>query len=103
MVYLLTMGFIASDFLSGLIKAVKNKKLTSSKMREGLFHKIGSVACIGLSVLIEYSNQYFNFGFDIPLSNYVCTYIIVMEIASIFENIGEINPNLLNTKIKDIF
>ena len=46
MQYLIVAGFIAMDFITGLVKAFKQHNYTSSRMREGLFHKVGSIVCV---------------------------------------------------------
>jgi len=50
MVYLVTAGFIALDMLTGIVKAFKEKNFTSSVMREGLFHKCGSIITVVFAV-----------------------------------------------------
>ena len=51
--FLITFVFIVFDFFSGLVKAFATNHFTSTKMREGLFHKIGLVLCVVLGYLID--------------------------------------------------
>ena len=95
--------FIVLDFVTGLIKSLKLKTFTSTVMREGLWHKCGSIACILFGVLAEYAQNFFDIGVQLPLLQSICTYIILMECGSIIENIGEINPSILPNKIKEFF
>ena len=101
--YCIVGTFIVLDFVTGLIKCVKNKDYNSTKMREGLFHKMGSVLSIVLAVLIDYAQGYVDLGITIPIAAGVCVYIILMEIGSIIENIGEINPEILPETLRGLF
>jgi polar amino acid transport system substrate-binding protein len=103
MVYVVTMGFILLDLITGLIKAFKEKNYTSSVMREGLYHKIGSVVCILFGILTDYAQSFIDLGITIPIALTVCGYIILMEIGSIIENICIINPQILPDKLKSYF
>ena len=103
MVYVVTAGFIAMDMISGLIKALKEKKYTSSVMREGLFHKCGSILAVIFGVLVDYAQTFVDLGVTIPVAVSICAYIILMEVGSIIENIGKINPDILPEQLKGYF
>lgn len=103
MQYAIVTAFIALDFVTGLINALKNKAFNSSVMREGLYHKSGSLLCMLLGVLIDYGQTILDLGFTAPVGIAICTYIVLMEIGSIFENVGKINPEILPDKIKEHF
>lgn len=103
LVYLLTACFIALDMLTGLIKAFKEKSYTSSVMREGLFHKSGSIMCVVFASLIDYAQSYIDIGIQVPVTIGICAYIILMEIGSIVENICAINPDIMSDKLKSYF
>lgn len=103
MVYLITGLFVLLDMVTGLIKAFKEKKYTSSIMREGLFHKAGSVLIVCFGVLVDYAQSYLELGVTVPVAMAMCTYIILMEIGSIIENVCIINPQILPEKIKAYF
>ena len=102
MIYLITFLFMVLDFISGIVMAVKNKNFNSSIMREGLFNKIGSVCVIACAVLIDWGQIYLDIGFTVPVASAMCSYIILMEIGSILENVGRINKNLVPEKIRSI-
>lgn len=102
-VYIITAAFIALDMVTGLVKAFKEKNYTSSVMREGLFHKIGSVICIAFAALVDYAQGFLDLGVSVPMTIGVCTYIVLMEIGSIIENVTAINPNILPKKLKACF
>lgn len=103
MIYLIVALFIILDMVTGLIKAFKEKAYTSTIMREGLFHKCGSVLCVVFGVLVDYAQTLVDIGVVVPVAVSVCVYIILMEIGSVIENICAINPNIMPGKIKSFF
>lgn len=103
MVYCVVGCFIVLDFITGIVKALKQKNFNSSVMREGLFHKSASILCVLLGVLVDYAQTLVDLGFSVPCATAICTYIILMEFASIAENLGQINPNLLPEKLREHF
>ena len=103
MVYIITALFILLDLVTGLIKAFKEKSYTSTIMREGLFHKCGSVLCIVFGILVDYAQTFIDIGVSIPVAITVCSYIILMEIGSIIENVCKINPQIMPEKLKVYF
>lgn len=103
MVYAIVGIFIALDFLSGLIKAFKEKSFDSSIMREGLYHKCGSVLWVVFGVLVDYSQRFMDLGVTVPVASTICVYIVLMECGSFVENVSVINPELVPEKIKPYF
>lgn len=103
MIYLIVAMFIVLDFATGLVKAFKEKSYTSTIMREGLFHKCGSVFCVAFGCLVDYTQTLVDIGVTVPVALSICVYIILMEIGSIIENLCAINPNILPDKIKGFF
>lgn len=103
MIYLITALFILLDMITGLIKAFKEKAYTSSVMREGLFHKCGSVLCVCFGVLVDYAQSYLDLGVTIPVAIALCGYVVLMEIGSIIENVCKINPQIMPNKLKSYF
>ena len=96
-------AFIALDIISGFAQACVNKTVDSTIMRRGLWHKSGFIMVIALAVLCEYSVQYIDLGFTVPLTAPVCGFICATEIVSILENIGRLNPEIANSKLLDFF
>lgn len=88
--------FIAFDILTGWLKAIATKTANSSIMRKGLFHKLGEVLAMIFGYLCQYTGTYIGFDSNIPFSLAIGTYIVIMEIASIIENISKINPSMTN-------
>lgn len=103
MVYLIVALFMILDIITGVIKAFKEKAYTSTVMREGLYHKVGSVLCVLFGVLVDYAQTIVDLGVTVPVAVSVCVYIILMEIGSIIENVCAINPDILPDKIKGFF
>lgn len=95
--------FVCFDFLTGIIKAIKNKNVSSTIMREGLLHKCAFVLVIILAIMCEAAMTHLDLGITVPLIAPVCVYIILTEIASILENIAEINPELKDSKVFSLF
>lgn len=103
MVYLITGFFILFDMVTGLIKAFKEKKYTSSIMREGLFHKTASILCVVFGGVVDYAQTFIDIGVTIPITIPICVYIILMEVGSIIENICSINPEIMPKKLITYF
>ena len=86
--------FIGFDIVTGLLKAIYKGKVNSTVLREGLFHKISELLVVLGSGALEYGTVYINLGIDLPLIEAVTVYICLIELASIIENLCELNPKL---------
>lgn len=97
------LGFIASDYLSGLIKAVKNKELCSTKMRLGLWHKAGFIGAMALGYACQLAVNYglLPTSFNAVFGG-VCVYVIVTEAISIFENLCALSPELSDSPLAEL-
>lgn len=102
MQYFITFLFMILDFVTGIVMSVKNKNFNSSIMREGLFNKFGSIAIVTVGVLIDFGQQYLDLGYNVPVANALCVYIVIMEIGSIIENVSKINKNLIPENIRKV-
>lgn len=96
-------AFIVMDLATGIMQAIANKTLDSTKMRAGGWHKCGFIAIIILAALVEWAMQYIDLGFTLPLFIPVCVFIILTEIVSIFENVCQLSPELSNSKLAQLF
>lgn len=103
MSFLLTTIFIVFDFITGSFLALKEHNFNSSVMRQGLYHKVGSLLTMCLGGAIDLAQKYIDLGYNIPVATGICAYLILMEIGSILENIGKINPNIIPEQIKKRF
>lgn len=102
-ILVITLILIVLDLIFGFIGAVKEKKVNSEKLRQGLWHKSGFIGLICLGYIIEFASTKIELGFEIPTVLGICIYIIVTEIISIFENLCILNPNLVNSPLGSIF
>lgn len=93
-IYIVVGAFILFDIITGIIKALYQDGLDSTKLRKGLFHKLSEIVTVGGCGLLEYGTHYVDFGFDVPVLKPVATYICIMEFISIIENICEVNEPL---------
>lgn len=91
----LALAFMVIDVFTGVLKAVKNKELNSTKAREGIYKKASFILFIAFGYLADYAMHYVNMGFSLPAATTICTLIIVTEAISVLENLGQINPDLV--------
>ena len=91
----LALAFMVIDVFTGVLKAVKNKELNSTKAREGIYKKASYILFIAFGYLADYAMNYVDMGFNLPAAATICTLIVVTEAISILENLGKINPDLV--------
>lgn len=97
------LALIVIDYISGFVKAAMRHDVSSEKMREGLYHKAAYLLVIIVAEIIQHAQEYVNFGLDVPLVVPACVYIALTELVSIIENIGEINPEIKESKLLQLF
>lgn len=94
------LGFIVGDYISGVIRAAKNKELSSTKMRLGLWHKAGFIGAMALGYACQLAVKY-----DLLPTSFsavfggVCVYVIITEAISIFENFCSLSPELRDSPL----
>lgn len=88
-------AFIALDVLTGIAKAFATTGFDSSVMREGFYHKIAELLAIVLAYAVDYGLPTLGVPVDVHLSAVCCIYLSFMEVGSIIENLGKINPDLV--------
>ena len=93
-VYIVVLCFILFDIVTGIIKAIYTKKLNSTVLRQGLFHKIAEIITVFGTGLMQFGMVYVDLGVDIPLLPVVSSYICIMEIISIMENLAQVNSTV---------
>ena len=91
----LALAFMMIDVFTGVLKAVKNKELNSTKAREGIYKKASFILFIAFGYLADYAMDYVNMGFNFRAAATICTLVIVTEAISVLENLGQINPDLV--------
>ena len=92
-----------TDYVTGVVKAIIGQRMNSAKMREGLAHKFSYVVVIFVAWFVEFESGRINLGFTPPLFVPVVVAISLIEITSILENCVEINPELADSRILEIF
>ena len=93
---------ILADIISGFLKALKQGNVKSSVMKDGLISKGGEAFVVFFALTIDRLSPLININIGIPVLQAVSVYICIMELASVIENIGAINPALAG-KLKNIF
>ena len=100
MIFIIT-GLAVVDYLTGIIKAYCKNAISSRSMRIGGLHKLAEIlimtASCGLDLGINVLGDYYNVTEFSTITGAVTafcvfTYIVIMEMISIFENYAEINP-----------
>lgn len=86
--------FILFDIITGLIKSFAGHSYESSVMRQGLFHKLGEIVCFIFGVVCDIFLPHLGVSLPVSIAKSICVYIVIMEIGSVIENIGAINPDL---------
>ena len=95
--------FIIMDIASGIAQAVANHTLSSEKMRRGIYHKLGYIMVIALAILCEYATMHLDLGFTAPLITPCVVMISLTEIVSIIENIQNLNPEIGDIGVFQLF
>ena len=95
--------FNAFDVVSGLVAAFKCKDIKSSKLRDGLFKKVGFIFCYMLAYVMDNYGAIIGIKLSVNILPIIVLYVVTTEIVSIIENICKINPDLLPEKLKELF
>ena len=101
---LLACVMMYADVVVGFIQAAINNQLSSTKMRQGLLHKILILilifACLAIEIGIGHTVK---LPYDLPTCEVVCGYVIVMELISILENISRGYPQFADSQLFKLF
>lgn len=95
--------FNGLDLITGIISAVKNKDLKSSKLRDGLFKKVGFILCYFVAWLVDTQGARIGFHLGVPILPIIILYVCTTELVSILENICKINGDILPEKLMELF
>lgn len=95
--------FVATDYITGVIKAAIQGNLSSKRMREGLGHKLAYLILTLVAWFINVLNMHLSLGFPVDIFTCTITGICLIELTSILENITAINPELKNAAFMNIF
>ena len=100
---IIALVFNALDITTGIITAVKNKDIQSSKLRDGLFKKIGFILCYFVAWLVDNEGTLIGFQLGTSILPIIILYVCTTELVSILENICNINPDILPEKLMELF
>ena len=90
------------DIIAGLLRAIMQGEFSSSKMREGLGHKAVCLLVIMLAVVMQALALHITRMPAFPATAIVCTYIIIMEVGSIWETAALAYPALGNSALDEL-
>lgn len=97
--FVLALVFHAVDLLSGLANAVRRHEVRSSKIRNGLFKKLGFVFCYCMCSLLDLYGG--DLGISLPFAMLPAAvgFGVLAECSSIMENCALLSPGLAKLKI----
>lgn len=72
------------DIVVGILNAWKSKSIKSSKLRDGIVHKFDELIIIIVALFLQ-----FTLGLPREIPVFSATYIIIMELISILENLSK--------------
>lgn len=96
------LAFIIADLIFGTAKALYLQTMDSTKLRHGFWHKLAFVGGIVLAYMLQIAILH-GFDMDVPTVAAVSVFLIYTEAVSIFENLCEINPKLLESPLGHFF
>ena len=90
---------IVLDTLLGFSAACRTHAVKSSVMRDGIWHKVGELGLVAVSVILDgLLGTGVDLGFSAPITVGVIVYLCLMEAASCLENALKLDPELKDTK-----
>lgn len=95
--------FVATDYITGIVKAIMAGNLSSKKMREGLGHKFAYLVLILVAYMIDTVGAHVDLGLPVHVHLITVGGVCLIELTSILENITEINPELKDVPFMQIF
>lgn len=94
--------FNATDLVTGVLSAIKEKDLQSSKLRDGIFKKGGFIICYFLALMIDKYGSEVGFNLSVELLPIVLGFVCLTEVVSIIENISKMT-DILPDKLLSLF
>lgn len=97
---------IIMDIVCGVVAALRNRELSSSIARDGMYNKIGEAMFLLIGIIaneILAIPPFDTIGISPNIAYLIAVYIAWAELISILENICKINPELPFTKILMMF
>ena len=93
------LAFNLVDLLTGIVSAIKDKEIKSSRLRDGLFKKVGFILCYAVAWGIDTYGYLVGFDLSVAILPVVILYACTTELVSI----SKINPDLLPDKLMEMF
>lgn len=91
---------ILLDIVFGVGDALFRHVFSSEKMRAGIGHKCSEMGFLLVGVIVDGTiSAGFDLGFTAPVFVAICAYLCVMEIGSLLEIFGKMNPQLANSPV----
>lgn len=94
--------FNATDLVTGIISAIKKHDLQSSKLRDGIFKKVGFLICYFLALMIDLYGSEVGFHLNVELLPVVLGFVCLTETISVIENLAKIT-NIVPEKLLSLF
>lgn len=94
--------FNATDLVTGIISAVKERDLQSSKLRDGIFKKVGFLICYFLALMIDTYGSEVGFHLNAELLPVVLGFVCLTETVSVIENLSKIT-DIVPEKLLSLF
>jgi toxin secretion/phage lysis holin len=100
---IVALSFNGLDLLTGIISAIRLQELKSSRLRDGLFKKVGFILCYFLAWIMDNYGSIVGFKLPVDILPVIILYVCTTELVSILENITKINPDILPDKLMQMF
>ena len=94
--------FNATDLVTGIISAIKGHDLQSSKLRDGVFKKVGFLICYFLALMIDLYGSEIGFHLNVELLPVVLGFVCLTETISVIENLAKIT-DIVPEKLLSLF
>ena len=94
--------FNATDLVTGIISAIKKHDLQSSKLRDGIFKKVGFLICYFLALMIDLYGSEVGFHLNVELLPVVLAFVCLTETISVIENLAKIT-DIVPEKLLSLF
>ena len=94
--------FNATDLVTGIISAIKGHDLQSSKLRDGIFKKVGFLICYFLALMIDLYGSEVGFHLNVELLPVVLGFVCLTETISVIENLAKIT-DIVPEKLLSLF
>ena len=94
--------FNLTDLATGIISALKEHNLQSSKLRDGIFKKVGFLICYFLALMIDLYGSEVGFHLEVKLLPIVLGFVCLTETVSVIENLSIIT-DIVPDKLLSLF